>query len=109
MATTPAPRRPRPSLSSLSRRPPGFTSTSQELPTPTIQRSTSPSSARASASASSLPISRPSNNMVYNELTPEEERIIVNKGTEPPYSSEYDNYFANGTYICRRCSTPLYE
>lgn len=47
--------------------------------------------------------------MTYNELTPEEERIIVNKGTEAPYSSEYDNYFANGVYICRRCNTPLYE
>ncbi|MCX6733568.1 MAG: methionine-R-sulfoxide reductase [Candidatus Peregrinibacteria bacterium] len=47
--------------------------------------------------------------MDYNELTPEEERIIVNKGTEAPFTGEYDNYFANGTYVCRRCNTPLYK
>jgi methionine-R-sulfoxide reductase len=47
--------------------------------------------------------------MTYNPLTPEEERIIVGKGTEAPGTGEYDNYFANGTYICRRCNTPLYK
>ena len=42
-------------------------------------------------------------------LTPEEERVIVHKGTERPYTGEYDNFFLDGTYICRRCNTPLYE
>lgn len=46
--------------------------------------------------------------MKLNPLTPEEERIIVHKGTEPPYSGEYDDFFEEGTYICRRCSSPLY-
>lgn len=41
-------------------------------------------------------------------LTPEEERIIVNKGTEAPFTGEYDDFFALGTYACRRCETPLY-
>ena len=45
----------------------------------------------------------------YNELTPEEERIIVGKGTEAPGTGEYDNFFANGMYICRRCNAPLYR
>ena len=44
----------------------------------------------------------------FNQLTPEEERIIVHKGTEPPFSGEYDDFFAEGTYVCRRCGAPLY-
>jgi len=47
--------------------------------------------------------------MTYNELTDEEKHIIEDKGTEAPFSGEYDNYFANGTYICRRCNAPLYK
>lgn len=42
-------------------------------------------------------------------LTPEEEHIIVNKGTEPPFSGEYDNFFKPGTFVCRRCGNPLYS
>ena len=45
----------------------------------------------------------------FKTLTPEEERVIVHKGTERPYTGEYDNFFLDGTYICRRCNTPLYE
>ena len=45
----------------------------------------------------------------FNTLTPEEERVIVHKGTERPYTGEYDNFFLDCTYICRRCNTPLYE
>ena len=44
-----------------------------------------------------------------NTLTPEEARIIVHKGTEMPFSGEYNDYYAAGTYICRRCETPLYR
>lgn len=47
-------------------------------------------------------------NMNYNKLTPEEERVIINKGTERPFTGEYENYFEKGTYICKRCNTPLY-
>lgn len=45
----------------------------------------------------------------YNALTPEEEHVIVYKGTESPFSGEYDRHFKSGTYLCRRCETPLYR
>ncbi len=47
--------------------------------------------------------------MKLNKLTPEEERVIVHKGTEVPFTGEYDNFFKEGTYICRRCNNPLYK
>ncbi len=47
--------------------------------------------------------------MEYNKLTPEEERVIVHKGTERPFTGEYNNNKATGTYVCRRCNTPLYR
>ena len=43
-----------------------------------------------------------------NKLTPEEERVIVHKGTERPFSGEYDHFFKDGTYVCRRCNNPLF-
>lgn len=46
--------------------------------------------------------------MKLNKLTPEEERVLIHKGTEAPFEGEYDDLFKEGTYICRRCNTPLY-
>ncbi len=45
----------------------------------------------------------------YNQLTREEEVIIVHKGTEQPYSGEYIKNKRAGIYLCKRCSTPLYS
>ena len=44
----------------------------------------------------------------YNPLTQEEEYVIIHKGTERPFTGEYDKFFKPGTYICRRCNSPLY-
>ena len=46
--------------------------------------------------------------MKLNSLTPEEEEVIVGKGTEAPFTGEYESHFVEGTYLCRRCNTPLY-
>lgn len=43
------------------------------------------------------------------KLTPEEERVIVNKGTERPFTGKYDDFYESGTYVCKRCGTPLYS
>ena len=48
-------------------------------------------------------------NNMYKELTPEEERIIINKGTEPPFSGNFYNHFEKGLYTCKRCGKALFE
>jgi peptide-methionine (R)-S-oxide reductase len=45
----------------------------------------------------------------YNKLTEEEEYVIVNKGTEYPFTGKYYKHKEPGTYICRRCNAPLYR
>ena len=49
----------------------------------------------------------------YNPLSEDEARVILGKGTEPPdsflYKGEYTELMEPGTYVCRRCNSPLYE
>jgi peptide methionine sulfoxide reductase msrA/msrB len=47
--------------------------------------------------------------MTFHKLTPEEERVIVHKGTERPFTGKYNNFSENGTYVCKRCGTALYK
>ena len=45
----------------------------------------------------------------FDDLTVEERRIIVLKGTEKPYSGVYNKHFRKGIYICKACNNPLFE
>jgi methionine-R-sulfoxide reductase len=47
--------------------------------------------------------------MANKKLTPEEERVIVDKGTEAPFSGEYDKFFKSGVYVCKRCGAELFK
>ena len=44
-----------------------------------------------------------------SHLTPEEKHILKDKGTEAPFTGEYNDFFASGVFICRACENPLYE
>lgn len=35
--------------------------------------------------------------------------VVENKGTEKPFSGEYDQFGEEGTYLCRRCGLALYR
>ncbi len=48
-------------------------------------------------------------NSEYNTLNSQEQYVIENKGTEPPFSGEYDDCYETGTYICRKCNAKLYR
>jgi len=43
------------------------------------------------------------------KLTPEEKRVIVQKGTEMPFTGKYYAFWEKGTYVCKRCGAPLYR
>jgi len=45
----------------------------------------------------------------YNELTPEEKYVIINKGTERPFTGKYNDFYEKGTYHCKRCNALLYQ
>ena len=45
----------------------------------------------------------------YRKLTEFEEYVIVHKGTERPFTGEYEKNFEPGTYVCKRCGAALYR
>ena len=45
----------------------------------------------------------------WNQLNANEKHVIVDKGTEYPFSGEYNNFKGNGVFVCRRCEHPLYS
>lgn len=47
--------------------------------------------------------------MHYNDLTEQEKNVIEHKGTERPFTGEYDDFYEPGTFICRKCNAPLFS
>ncbi len=45
----------------------------------------------------------------WKKLTPEEKQVIIDKGTERPFTGKYTDYKENGTYNCKQCGTALYK
>jgi peptide-methionine (R)-S-oxide reductase len=44
----------------------------------------------------------------YNELTAEEQHVILQKGTERPFVGAYTDNKTAGQYVCRQCDAVLY-
>ncbi|GAB5406054.1 MAG: methionine-R-sulfoxide reductase [Aureliella sp.] len=69
--------------------------------------------AGADASAESDPSKELTGNVLmsskYNVLSDEEAYVILKKGTERPFTGEYDETMDAGTYICRQCNAALYS
>mgnify|MGYP001459118433 CR=1 FL=1 len=45
----------------------------------------------------------------FKDLTSEERRIILDKGTERAGSGIYNNHFERGIYVCKACNNPLFK
>ena len=47
--------------------------------------------------------------MKRNKLSEFEEFVLLQKGTEPPFTGEYEDFFEDGIYFCKLCSSPLFD
>ena len=73
-------------------------------------------SAQESSSTEAKPRKEPSSNEQnmkdqtnWNKLTPEEEKVIVHKGTEYPFTGKFNEFKKEGIFLCKRCNTPLFK
>ena len=49
------------------------------------------------------------NNIKLNTLTPEEQQVILFKGTEAPYKGIFTDHKEEGTYTCKQCNQELFS
>ncbi len=45
----------------------------------------------------------------FNKLTEFETFVILNKGTEHPFTGKFNKNKEKGIYVCKQCNAPLYE
>jgi peptide methionine sulfoxide reductase msrA/msrB len=48
-------------------------------------------------------------NKEYNKLSEEEKHVIIDKGTERPFTGKYEKYNNDGIYTCKQCGAELYK
>lgn len=46
--------------------------------------------------------------MSLNKLNEKEQRVILNKGTEAPFTGKFHDHKEDGMYVCRQCNAPLF-
>ena len=46
---------------------------------------------------------------INNSLTQEELYVLKDKGTERPFSGEFDTFFEDGVYKCKNCKAELFK
>jgi len=44
-----------------------------------------------------------------SKLTKEEQDILINKGTEAPFTGKYNDFYEQGVYSCKQCNADLYR
>ncbi len=47
--------------------------------------------------------------ILNNNLSEFEKFVLFEKGTEPPFTGEYEKHFEKGIYVCKNCGIPLYN
>ncbi len=55
------------------------------------------------------PLTASERNVLAQSLTPEERRVLLNQGTEPPFCGTLLNNKESGIYACRLCGLPLFR
>ncbi|BBB28188.1 methionine-R-sulfoxide reductase [Neptunomonas japonica] len=50
-----------------------------------------------------------SEGMPLNPLDAEEQRVILHKGTERPFTGEYNDFSEIGKFVCKQCNAALYR
>ena len=53
-------------------------------------------------------MSQESNKKYFEKLSSKEIEVIVNKGTERPFTGKYNDFYENGLYVCKACESPLF-
>jgi peptide methionine sulfoxide reductase msrA/msrB len=61
------------------------------------------------AASLAISINAGEDNVSLRKLTPEEKEVIIDKGTERPFTGEYYRYNEAGTYVCKQCGAELYR